>query len=379
MEVTMSPIRSMQDLTRASTLALLSLALPALASSFQVLEPDPVPPGTYLEPAGVSRLGEAVVGSSTPETQLFPGNSQAFLWTKAGGAMGLGFLPGGLGSAAAGVSRLGDVVVGTSYASDGQGDLGTVGEAFQWTQAGGMIALGVLDPGDGGTSAAAAVSGDGTTVVGAGSIGSPNGAPNAFRWTAVTGITNLGTLGGTYSVAGGVSEDGSVVAGSSTTAASAFVPFRWTAGTGMSAVPVLPGDDTCYFATVSGDGKVVVGQSQDSAGTTPLHSFAWTKHGGVTDLGTLAAGENTAALAVSRDGAVIVGYSGTVAFRWTAKSGIQSVQALLEKDPKVAKQLAGWDLTAATAVAPGGRRIVGIGLDPDGNEQGWLAELPPEN
>lgn len=56
-------------------------------------------------------------------------------------------------------------------------------------------------------------------------------ADGAFRWDATTGVVDLGTLGGDWSVATGVSDDGSVVVGSSTPFGSTrATTFRWEAG-----------------------------------------------------------------------------------------------------------------------------------------------------
>src|SRR5262245_27089410 len=70
--------------------------------------------------------------------------------------LGLGHLPGGVSSSAGGVSADGSVVVG-----------GSDGQAFRWTEAGGMVGLGDI-PGGLVQSSGAAVSGDGSAVVGFG-------------------------------------------------------------------------------------------------------------------------------------------------------------------------------------------------------------------
>jgi probable HAF family extracellular repeat protein len=64
---------------------------------------------------------------------------------------------------------------------------------------------------------------------------SVNSARNvrAFRWTADSGLQELGTLGGSVSFATGVSADGRVVVGWSYNAAANVRAFRWTAAGGM--------------------------------------------------------------------------------------------------------------------------------------------------
>ena len=114
---------------------------------------------------GVNADGTVVVGNSNAINAA--GNIlEAFRWTRAGGMVGLGFLPVVLsGSDALGVNADGTVVVGLSRTSC------ACEEAFRWTQAGGMVSLG--GPG----SQAFAVNADGTVVVGIGSIPRPSPTP----------------------------------------------------------------------------------------------------------------------------------------------------------------------------------------------------------
>ena len=133
-----------------------------------------LPGGNQSEANGVSADGAVVVGWSN-----FPGGAQqAFRWTQATGAVGLGFLPGGgglFGSQATAVSANGSVVVGASIIPLGPGT--GVDEAFRWTQATGMVGLGFL-PG-GSSSTARGVSADGLVIVGAG-----NNSLSGFKHSA---------------------------------------------------------------------------------------------------------------------------------------------------------------------------------------------------
>ncbi len=220
---------------------------------------------------------------------------------------------GGPESMAHALSADGSVVVGRS-------DLNApASHAFRWTAATGMVDLGVL-PGAN-DSSARGVSANGQVVVG---FSNPGGLFRAFRWTQAGGMINLGTLGGgNYSMANAVSADGSVVVGGASTEANQVHAFRWKNGV-MSSLGTLGGSGSSAYG-VSGDGSVVVGNSQ-LAGNSTTHAFRWTQ-AGMTDLGTLPGGNSSYANKVSADGTTIVGYgyingNELRAFRW--KDGLMS-------------------------------------------------------
>jgi len=212
--------------------------------------------------------------------------------------------------------------------------------------AGGRVAsftwLGKL-PGDQ-SSAVYALSDDGSTVVGASyrDHTSPRSVIRAFRWTRAGGMQAIGDLAGgdQSSEAFGVSADGSVIAGSSSSTLSFShhpfydEPFVWSAAGGMQALGYLPGTNGQYggATAVSGDGKVVVGTSTGDNGAHPLR---WTATTGMLDLGDLDSrwGNQDSAFAVNYDGSVIVGVSqlgfDRTAFRWTPGSGMQPLGTLL--------------------------------------------------
>src|SRR5262249_20302063 len=85
---------------------------------------------------------------------------------------------------------------------------------------------------------------------------------------------------------------------------------------------------------------------------------------------------------VNADGTVVVGTaidaSGQPqAFRWTRAARMQSVLTLLQAAGVVT--MAGWRLGSANGVSADGTVIVGDGIDPLGQIQGWIARLPEES
>jgi probable HAF family extracellular repeat protein len=226
------------------------------------------------------------------------------------------------------------------------------------------------------TSFAAAMSGNGTTIVG-GSI-NDNAEIRAFRWTEAAGMVDLGTVrsdNSGLSFAHDVSHNGDVIVGQTETDASGRVGFYWTAWdeamrtllgiqgnaddgssalavsrSGTLAAGVTTYDDVTtatWWNIASGDDRIVGTELSGLGGDTSAalaldywghkivgyahnedqreRAVRWTSGAGgsfdVEDLGVLDAGYSSRALSISADGNVIGGYSEDVdgrylAFRW---------------------------------------------------------------
>jgi probable HAF family extracellular repeat protein len=219
---------------------------------------------------------------------------------------GLGHLPAGPSASAAAVSADGSVVVGNALITHPLED-GTAyytSEAFRWTRSGGMAGLGAL--GDRNESRATGVSADGAVVVGTCISVGPGWAMmnfEAFRWTQGT-MTGLGFPSGqTTTSAVGVSGDGQAVIiynfglpGST---------WRWSPTSSWESLHVQG-----RATGVSRDGHVIIGynyfpQSFDTG--QPTYASRWTERDGTLFLDLLP-GQNVAyAHDVSDDGSVIVG------------------------------------------------------------------------
>ncbi|HZN66912.1 MAG TPA: hypothetical protein VFB66_16590 [Tepidisphaeraceae bacterium] len=221
----------------------------------------------------------------------------------------------GAGGVASAVSPDGSVVVGTAGSATGP-------EAFRWTAATGMVGLGDLSV-DVYESRASGVSGDGSIVVGY-SYSTPG--LQAFRWTTGSGMLGMGApflpSGQTNSLATGISRDGSTIVG----AGGGGEAFRWTEASG--AVSLLGPYAISEAWGVSGDGSVVVGFGGGGA----FEAFRWTATSGVVSLGHVPGGLiDRRAYGVSDDGSTVVGFDLTFlggddwlpqAFRWAAASGM---------------------------------------------------------
>ncbi|MFO0973534.1 MAG: PEP-CTERM sorting domain-containing protein, partial [Phycisphaerae bacterium] len=185
------------------------------------------------------------------------------------------------------------------------------------------------------------------------------------------------------SAAYAVNGDGSVVVGRSNSIHDSE-PMRWSETGGMIGLGRIPGAAYGGVAlAVSSDGSVVVGQANGIAGG---EAFRWTAATGMIGLGDLPGGIfRSGALGISGDGSLIVGQASidssigipggiTTAMIWDAQHGMRQLEAALVQDYGLA--LPGWWLYAATAVSQDGSAIVGWGKNPQGNQEAFLVLLP---
>jgi cysteine-rich repeat protein/probable HAF family extracellular repeat protein len=128
---------------------------------------------------------------------------------------------------------------------------------------------------------------------------------------------------------------------------------------------------------VSADGSVIVGTSSSASGS---EAFRWTAAGGMEGLGDLEGGLfSSGAWAMSADGSVIVGYcrsaSGAEACIWDATGRLLELDQVLVSN--FGLDLTGWTLERATGISDDGLTIVGFGTDPSGYTEAWIAVLGP--
>ncbi len=267
----------------------------------------------------VSADGTVVVG------EAYFGNVSAFRWEDSGFHLFGGSSP----SVANGVSADGQILVGTDDYSPGGGPAPVTGAAFRWTQAGGMVTLADLS---GGPDCARAndVSANGRVVIGKGDCDA------SFQ------VEDLGTA------------------------------VRWVDGGAAESLGYLSsGDWNVSVATaVSPDGGSIVGRSSSKLGT---EAFLWREASGMVGLGQLPGEFYSEALDASDRGRFVVGASGDRAFLWSEHLGIRDLQDMLTNSYRL--NLDGWKLTAATAITPDGYHIAGEGINPDGEVEGWWADL----
>ncbi|MGN7963135.1 autotransporter domain-containing protein [Brucella sp. 22210] len=157
-----------------------------------------------------------------------------------------------------------------------------------------------------GSTVPVAMSADGSVIVGYTGVGATN---HALWWAAgsMAPIT-LGDLGYGHIQIKALSANGTVAVGSAavTAGANATRPVKWMAGSPNAIeLDMVPGDTTAAASAVSQDGSVIIGTS---TGTPTNRGVQWV--GGSTtpiELGAVSPNNATEAIAVSDDGKVIGG------------------------------------------------------------------------
>lgn len=244
-----------------------------------------------------------------------------------------------------------------------------------------------------GASIARAANYDGSIIVGSSQSGPPpgpsvGGASMSFPIEAAiwnpTGLTLLGyPPDGVASTAWDVSGDGSVVlAFVYKIVGSQFLelPYFWSQATGFVPVPVPGTHDRCWVGLLSHDGRFAVGGASTAGNPYRQEAVLWTPSGPVL-LPQLQASDVVAhAEDLSDDGNVIVGSSATsnpTPFGYEAviwiDEGVHALKAYLTEGWGI--DLGDWHLDYAHHVSADGRRILGVGINPSGEWESWIAVL----
>jgi probable HAF family extracellular repeat protein len=231
-------------------------------------------------PSGMNDSGVVVGASATTPGTL---TTHAFVWTQTGGMVDLGVLGDSAtfpGSYATAVNNAGEVVGSSAIAGCGP-DYPNAWHAFSWTRSGGMVDLGVL-PGANrcAFSVASAIDARGD-IVGRSMTGS-GGEIHAVLWPAAGGIVDLDTSVHGYSSAEGITDTGWVYG--ETSASGNHLAFSWTQSDGMVDLPTLGGESSYNLEVWGNEAGQLVGSSHTVSGNQ--RAFLWTPGVGIVDLPT---------------------------------------------------------------------------------------------
>ena len=349
-------------------------------ASFDLLRSDLGP----FAPRAMSADGSSLVG----DIEILDG--PVLLWRRPSGFAAPADGPGEALTYAADISGDGRVVVGAQHLA------GRYERALRWTASGGGAPLSGVDDASTTPSWAAGVSRNGAVVVG-------QLDREAVIWNGSAPPRPLGNLvegGDLYTWPVAVSADGRAVTGNATTD-SGWHPFRWTAETGMVDLGDVPGGSRAIYArAISGDGRTICGRAwippDQAASARPLYAclvpttpFCWTDETGMVLMPEVpydpppdppqcdADAIFTGVAGIDDDGSLVVGYvgdgrDGDVAVLWDA-DGVHMIADLLSE---AGVDLDGWRLLRAHTVSTDGQTIAGVAVRPDGEHAGWIAVVP---
>lgn len=340
-------------------------ATPASAASLVGMG---TPPGAEAcVPTAISPDGTVAVGTCR-DLSLRP-VPMAFLWTRDRGLIHLADPLPSLARpiSANAVGPSGAMIVGSSE------DLGRGSEGYVWTGDRTIAGLGHKP----GTSSIPAAVAPATGVV-VGTLDTPEGA-RPFRWTANEGLRLLPHLPPALQAEiYGISADGSTIVGRAWRTGNQRTrgwAFRWTEREGFINLETSRDDDYYVGSTATGtssDGRVVVG---DNIFDGRRQAFRWTSDRGMVPLGVLSGEKASEARAVSGDGRVVVGQSASRPFWWEEGRGLLDLRKMLETDYGMGDALRGWRLDTVNAISADGRVLVGQGVNPAGEAEGWIIDL----
>ena len=307
----------------------------------------------------LSGVGHVVVGYGVSEAIRWPVGSQV---------QSLGLPSGYTGSNAACVSYDGGAIAGNVGNA-------TINSAYRWTQSSGLIPIQDFPY-------AIGMSSDGSTIVGTDMV---TASTLAVRWTAAGGVQNFGALAGVpipggnnnIRIANAATADGSKIFGFAEVQMTIemnpeyrYTPFVWDAVNGARVLRDFTGSVFSGNITdTNASGDILCGLRLPPFGEPNVaRLFRWTAASGY-QVFDFVGSTNGVRPQMTADGSTIV--SG--ANYWSQSGGMRLLTSVLSD---AGCNFTGWTLQGAVDISADGRTIVGNGLNPLGQQQGWVATIP---
>jgi probable HAF family extracellular repeat protein len=266
-----------------------------------------LPGSANAQTVSISENGVIAGFSENGMTDPFSGLpvGRAVLWTKDGKVMDLGAVPGGTGSLATAVNSDGQVVGfsdnGVSDPFSMVGGFATQTRGFLW-QKGVMKDLGTL----GGSDSLASNLNERGQIAGI-SYTDSNASTNCF-WALTTHpffwengkMTDVGSLGGTCGAVNWMNNLGQVVGFSNVAGDQSNHAFIWDKEHGLKDLGTLPGGSFSGANWINDAGEIAGASDVSNGG----HAVLW-KNGAMIDLGLLPGDCNSEALAINSQGQIV--------------------------------------------------------------------------
>jgi probable HAF family extracellular repeat protein len=144
-------------------------------------------------------------------------------------------------------------------------------------------------------------------------ISSSLGDQHAFIWDSVSGMQDLGSLGGGNSFALGINDSGEVVGFSYLSDNNNFHTFTWTAAGGMVDLGSLPGGESNRGNAINSSGAIVGNGIKADRHQVP---FYWTPSGGFVTLEETDGQVYNDAVGINDDGYITGGRTNGTFFRY---------------------------------------------------------------
>lgn len=322
----------------------------------------------------VMALGNYTVGgiSDGGIVSMHTSAGQIYKWDELNGLVQIGSISNGYPAAGRTLITADGTKIGSSITNTvtGFNEISTYSTAsMTWTNHGGLVPTGW----DGHISSTWGMTPDGNTIVGLGWLTA--GTAHAVKWTATTGVTDLGSIvPNRSSRANAINSDGSVIVGWQDQDTGTRSGAKWVNGV-ESFITDNNGDYVGEAGDVSADGSTIIGSAMPNP-------YVWNSVNGLTYIThpNSSAFFRGGATGISADGKKVVGFfrpfgappmSGE-GFIWTAAGGRINLN---DYAVSMGINTQGVNMSLPLAISKDGKRVAGVGTNASGQIVAFYLDL----